>query len=152
MRAIVSRAADDVAEAECAGVAAVGAADFVLERVDAQRVLDRDLQALGADRLDHEIDSAGAHGRDDRLDRAVRGLHDGRNGDVALAHAFEHAHAVEVGHDEVENEQIDRRAVGAPRGAPAPLRRLQGFDLVAEPPRHGFEQAALDRIVVGNRE
>ena len=55
VRAIDLGAGDDVAEAEFAGVAPGGAAQFVFERIDAQRILDRDLQALGADRLDDEI-------------------------------------------------------------------------------------------------
>ena len=100
---------------------------LVLERVDAQRVLDRHLQPLGPDRLDDEIVGAGAHRRDHRLDRAVRGLDDGGNGDAALAHAGEHAHAVEVGHHQIEHDR-DRPAAGRPpRAAPAPLRRFRRF-------------------------
>jgi hypothetical protein len=55
----------DVAKRQFAGVAPRRAAQFVLERIDAQRVLDRDLQTLGADRLDDEIGRAGAHRGDD---------------------------------------------------------------------------------------
>ena len=29
-----------------------------------------------------------------------------------LAHARKHAHAVEIGHDEIEDDQIDRRPLG----------------------------------------
>ena len=35
--------------------------DLALERAELQRVLDRDLEALGRDRLDDEVDRAGAH-------------------------------------------------------------------------------------------
>ena len=96
-------AADNVAEAELAGVAPRRPAQFVLERIDAQRIADRHLKALGADRLDDKIDRACAHGGDDGLDRAVRRLHDRGDRNVALAHAREDPHAVEIGHDEVEN-------------------------------------------------
>ena len=80
---------------------------------------------LGADRLDDEIQRAGAHRRDHRLDRAMRGLHDRGNVDVALAHPVEHAHAVEIGHHEIEDDQIDRRAVASPPAAPGPLRPIR---------------------------
>ena len=103
---------DDVAERQLADAPAGRAPELVLERVDAQRVLDRHLQPFGADRLDDEIIGAGPHRRDHRLDRAVRGLDDGGNGDVVLAHAGEHAHAVEIGHHQIEHDEIDRRPVG----------------------------------------
>ena len=117
VRAIDSGAGDDVAESEFAGVAPRGAPEFVLERIDAQRVLDRHLQPLGADRLDDEVGRAGAHGGDDGLDRAMRRLDDGGDRDVALAHPRQHAHAVEIGHDEIEDQEIDRRPIAAPRAA-----------------------------------
>jgi hypothetical protein len=41
----------------------------------------------------------------------MRGLNDRRNRDVAAAHALEDAHAVEIRHDEIENDEIDRRAI-----------------------------------------
>ena len=44
-----------------------------------ERVAQRHLQPLGADRLDHEIGRAGAHRRDDIVDAAMRGLHDHRD-------------------------------------------------------------------------
>ena len=105
------RAGDNVAKTEFAGVASRRPAQFVLERVDAQRIADRHLKTLGADRLDDKIGRARAHGGDDDLDRAVRGLHDRRNRDIALAHPRQHAHAVEIGHHEVEDDEIDRRSV-----------------------------------------
>ena len=96
---------------EFADASARRSSEFVLERIDPQRILDRDLQPFGADRLDDEIMRPGAHRRDHRFDRAMRGLDDGGDGDAALAHAREHAHAVEIGHHQIENDEIDRRAV-----------------------------------------
>src|SRR6185437_198813 len=58
----VFAAGDDILEAQRARASARDATDFVLERIDAQGILDRDLQPLGADRLHDEIGSAGAHG------------------------------------------------------------------------------------------
>ena len=72
-------AGDDVAEGERAGAAALDQLEFALERARRERVAQRDLQPLGADRLDHEIDGAGAHRGDDIVDAAMGGLHDHRD-------------------------------------------------------------------------
>ena len=48
---------------------------------------------------------------------------------IPFAHASEHAHAVEIGHDEIENEQIDRRPVGASRRSQRRLAALDRFDV-----------------------
>ncbi len=146
------RAAHDVAKAELAGVAACGPAQFVLERVDPEGVLDRHLKPLGPDRLDDEIDRARAHRGDDSLDRAVRGLYDRGNGDVALAHAREHAHAVEIGHHQIEDEEVDRRPVDRLQARQRRLSGVERLDLVAESSRHRLQQAALDGIVVDNED
>ena len=42
----------------------------------------------------------------------MRGLYDHGNADVALTHPREDAHAVEIGHDEIENDQVDASALG----------------------------------------
>ena len=146
------RPAHDVAKAELAGVAARRSAQLVLERVDPEGVLDRHLKTLGSDRLDDEIDCARAHRGDDRLDRTVRGLHDGGNGDVALAHAGEDGHAVEIGHHQIEYEEIDRRPVDRLQARQGRLSGVERLDLVAESPRHRLQQAALDGIVVDNED
>jgi hypothetical protein len=52
---------EQVLQMQRAGGPLVHPPDLVLQRVEAQRVLDRDLQALGADRLDDEVDRPGAH-------------------------------------------------------------------------------------------
>ena len=144
------RAGDDVAEAELAGVAPRRPAQFVLERIDPQRIANRHLKTLGADRLDHEIARARAHGGNDGFDRAVRGLHDRGNRNVALAHAREHAHAVEIGHHQVENEEIDRRLFAGLKTRERRFARLEGFDLIAKSFGHRLEQAALNGIVINN--
>ena len=118
--------------------------DFVFERIDAQGVLDRDLQAFGADRLDDEIDGARPHGRNDRLDRAMRRLDDDRHADLALAQTSQHAHAVEIGHDEVENQQIDGRLVGALEPRQAPPRRHRPFRLIAETARPWLREGGVE--------
>jgi hypothetical protein len=80
----------------------------------------------------------------------VRRLDDCRDRDVALAHAREHAHAVEIGHHEVENEEIDRRPVDRLKTRQRAFARIHGFRIVTKPPRRRFEQSALDGIVIGN--
>ena len=108
----------------------------------------RHLQPLGADRLDHEIGRARAHRRDHVVDAAMRGLHDHRNGDAGLAHAGEHAEAVEIGHHEIEHDAVDRAAVGAGQQLGRGVAAVGDDDLVADARDHVFEQPALHRIVV----
>ena len=144
------RAGDDVAEAEFAGVAPRGAPEFVLERIDPQRVADRHLKPLGADRLDDEIGRARAHGGNDRLDRAMRRLDDRGDRDVALAHPREHPHAVEIGHDEIEDQEIDRRPVGRLEAGERRFARFHALRVVAKSSGHRLEKAALDGIVIDN--
>ena len=114
-----------------------------------QRIAQRYLQALGARGLHDEVDRARAHGRDHGVDRAVRGLHDHRRIDAALLEPAEQSHAVEVGHDEVENDAADSGAVLALEQAPRRLAALGEHRLVAEAADHGVQEPALDRIVVG---
>ncbi len=62
---------------------------------------------------------------------------------------LEHAHAVEVGHHEVEDDAADPGAVLA---LEQPQRRFAAVGehrLVAEAADHGVQEPALDRIVVG---
>ena len=104
---------DDVGKAERAGAAVLDARELAFERAGVERVAQADLQAFGADRLDHEIDRAGAHRRDDIVDAAVRGLHDHRHIDRSLAQSRQDAETVEVRHHQIEDHAIDPRAVGA---------------------------------------
>src|SRR5829696_2970356 len=85
----------EVAEAQGSRGAPAHAPDLALKGIDPERVLDRDLQALGPDRLDHEVDGSGAHGRDDRLNGAVRRLHDDGGLDAGLAQLRQEAKPVE---------------------------------------------------------
>ncbi len=81
----------------------------------------------------------------------MRGLDDHRNRDLEVAHPRQHAHAVEIGHDEIENQQIDMGLVGGLHARQRRLAALDAFRLIAETARHGFEKPALDGIVVGDQ-
>ncbi len=79
------------------------------------------------------------------------GLHDDRQGNVHVAQPAEHAHPVEVGHDEVEDEQVDPglRALDPGDGL------LAAFDrdrVIAGALHHLGEQPTLDRIIVGDED
>ena len=96
-----------------------GAADLLVEAlhffgegIDFQQILDRNSQALGRDRLDHEIVGAGAHRLDDGLDRALRGLHDHRQVAANALHLFEKFEPVHAGHHEIEDDQLDLPPAG----------------------------------------
>ena len=142
--------AAQILEGQRARGPAVEPAHLVFQRFDAQRILDRDLQPLGADRLDDEIAGARAHGRDHRLDRAMRRLHDGRNDALLVAQALQHRHAIDIRHDEVENQKVDvRRARFKPlqRGRAA----VERFALIAKTANKRFQNATLHWIVVDNQ-
>ena len=108
------RAGDHVGDGERAVVPALEPLHFAGQRRGGERVAQRDLQALGAGRLDHEIGGAGAHGRDHIVDAAMGGLHDDRNVAARLAHARQHAEPVEIGHHQIEHHAVDARRPARP--------------------------------------
>ena len=108
------------------------------------------LQALGADRLDHEIVGAGPHRLDDGFDRALRRLDDDRN---MAAHAVEprqQFEAVHARHDEIEHDQIDRP--GARLGEKIERRRgaVGEQRVMAATADHAVQETPLGRIVVND--
>jgi hypothetical protein len=138
----------DVLERQRSGMAALEALDFRFQCADGERVAQRDLQALGADRLHHEIGRARAHGRNHIVDAAVVGLHDDRNGDAGLAHARQHAQAVEIGHDQIEHHAIDAGLAAVAERLDRGLAAIRHDGVMTEAPRHGLEQPTLHRIVI----
>ena len=104
------RGGDEVAEGQGAADLLVEALHLFGERIDLQQVLDRDLEALRADRLHHEIIGAGAHRLDDGFDRALRGLHDDRQVAAHRLQAFEEFEPVHARHVEVEDDEFDGAA------------------------------------------
>ncbi len=68
-----------------------------------------------------------------------------------LAGAVEHGHAVDAGHDEVEEDEGDRAACRGLRGSAGPARRLGGLRLEAEPLDDLFEDATLGGIVIDDQ-
>ncbi len=79
------------------------------------------------------------------------GLHDDGNVEACLAHARQHAQAVEVGHHHVEHHAIDARRRRPGEQLDGRIAALGQHGLVAEALDHGFEQPALDRIVVDDQ-
>ena len=89
-----------------------------------------------------------AHGVDRGIDRAVRGLHDdGRKARLALE-LLEHGHAVDAGHDEIEQHEGDVGALGTFEHLEGLLAGVRGLGFKAEALDGLFENAALGRIVV----
>ena len=80
------------------------------------------------------------------------GLHDGRHRDLGVAHPGQHRHAVETGHDEVEDDEIDGRRVGRTQPRQRGLAAVDRFRVVAEPAHHGFQQTSLNGIVVDDKD
>ena len=143
---------DDVFEAERTRAAVLDAVDLAFERAGVERVAQAHLHALGADRLDHEIDRAGPHRGDDIVDAAMRGLHDHRHVDCRLAHFRQHAHAVEVRHHQIEDHAIEAPAIGPGEHRQRRIAVIARHRFVAEFLQHAFEQPALHRIVVDDED
>jgi hypothetical protein len=80
----------------------------------------------------------------------MRRLHDGRDCDIALAHSRQHPHAVEIGHHQVENNEIDRRTIAGHETRQCGLARIRSFDVIPKSSGHRLEHAALDGIVINN--
>ena len=139
----------EVLEGQNALGPARGATNLAGERIGRKRVLDGELQTFRADGLHDEVGGAGAHRRDDGFDRAMRRLHDDRRLQLLLAHFGEHAHAVEIGHDEIENEQRDRRRIRRLEAGQRELAAFDAFRLITEPTNHRLEEAPLHGIVIG---
>ena len=78
----------------------------------------------------------------------MRGLHDDRNVQARLAHAREHAIAVEIRHHEVEDHAIDARGIWAGEGRDRGVAAVRDHHLVTEAARHVFQETPLYRIVV----
>jgi hypothetical protein len=127
------------------------AGELALQRARHQRVAQRNLQAFGADRLDHEVGCARAHDRDHVVDAAMRGLHDDRQRDPGLAQARQHAQAIEIRHHQVEHHRIDAGTVVAGEVGERRVAAFGGERIVAETADHVLEQPALHRIVVDNQ-
>ena len=124
--------------------------ELAFERAGGERVAQADMQPFGADRLDHEIDRARAHRRDDVVDAAMRGLHDHRHGDRVLSQARQDAETVEVRHHQVEDHAVDRGAARPGEQRRAGVAAFGDHDLIAEFLQHALEEPALHRIVIDN--
>ena len=65
-----------------------------------------------------------------------------------LAHAGEHAEAVEIGHHQIEHHRIDVAGVGAGQQRGGSVAAFGDDHLIAVARDHVFEEAALHRIVI----
>ena len=92
------RTGNDVGHGERAVAAALDALQFAGQRLGGKRVAQRDLEPLGAGRLDDEIGRAGPHGGHGIVDAAMGGLHDDGDVEAGFAHARQHPQSVEIGH------------------------------------------------------
>ena len=141
-------AGHDVLEGERRAAALGGSARRAVDGFHLERVVDRRHQAVRRDRLDDEVEGARPHRPHHRLDAALRGLHDDRGGVVALAELLENGGAVHARHHQVEYDGRDVAAARAVDDLQRGLAAVDGDDLVSGAADSGFEQPALDRIVV----
>ena len=80
----------------------------------------------------------------------MRGLDNNGRGDFEIMHPRQHAHAVKVRHDEIENNQRDGRSACLRQARQGLLTAFYGLNFITEPLGGGLEQTALYRIVIGN--
>ena len=121
-----------------------------LALVDLQRIADRNAQALRRNGLDDEIEGAGTHGRDHRLDAALPRLHDDGNGVLALGERVEEGRAVHLRHHQVEQDHVDQTALAIEQieTGTAVFRHMGDMAGAFD---HVLKKPALDRIVIDDK-
>ena len=144
-------AGDDIGKRQPAFAAVADALQLALQCAGIERVAQRHLQALDADRLHHEILGTGAHRRHHIVDAAMGGLHDHGDAEAGFADFGQHAHAVEAGHHQIEHHGVDRRCVGRGQLGDRIVAELDDQGLIAAFLHHVFHQTARHRIVVGDQ-
>ena len=90
----------------------------------------------------------GAHRVDGGVDRTVRGLYDDRRNAGLLREAVENGHAVDAGHDEIEENERDGAMIRTLEDLDRLFAGIGGFGFEALALDHLFQDAALGRIVI----
>ena len=144
-------AGDDIGEGEPALAAMPDALQFALERGGVESIAQRNLKSLQADRLDHEIGRTCAHRRDHVVDAAVGGLHDDGNAEAGLTDFRQYAHAVEAGHDEIEDDTVNGWRLGGGEGGDRGVAGVHDDRLIAAFLHHVLDQPAGYSVVVGDQ-
>ncbi len=147
----LGRGGDEVFEGEAVLGLLLELLYFAGQRADLELVADRDRDALGRGGLDQEVVGAGAHGFHGGIDAALGGQHDDGKLGVRGTQLGEDVEAAHVGHDEIEQHEVDllalRSADQVERGPAAG----RGDDVHARARDRGFEKPALHGIVVDNK-
>jgi hypothetical protein len=131
--------------------ALLDAGELALQRARHQGVAQRNLQTFRADRLDHEIGCARTHHRDHIVDAAVGGLHDDGQRDAGLAQPRQHAETVEIRHDQIEHDRVDRGPLRSGEQRHRGVAACGHECIIAEATDHILEQPPLHRIVVDDQ-
>ena len=124
---------------------------FAGQGADLELVADRDRDAFGAGGLDQKVVGAGAHGFDGGIDAALGGQHDHRQVGIGGAQLGQHVQAAHVGHHQVEQHQGDLFAARAIDQVQRGLAAGRGDDRHAAARDRGFQQTALHRIVIHDK-
>src|SRR5262249_6737976 len=84
------------------------------------------------------------------IDPTMRGLYDHRDGQPGLAHPRQHVKPIEIGHHQIEHHGVNALCFGARQELDCCNAAFGDHWLIAETLDHCFEQATLNRIVVGD--
>ena len=104
---IFGDAADDVVEAVAVADLAAQRLDLAQQRRACRGALDDDEQLVDVERLGDVVEGAELHGAHRRLHRLGRGQHDHLRHRAGGPHALEHFEAVEAGHQDVEQDDVE---------------------------------------------
>ena len=145
------RVGDQIVEGETVVRLLLQLLHFAGQGADLELVADRDRDAFGAGGLDQKVVGAGAHGFHGGIDAALGGQHDHRQIGIGGAQLGENFQAAHVGHHQVEQHQGDLFAAHAVDEIERGLAAGRGDDRHAAAGDRGFQQTALNRIVIHDK-
>jgi hypothetical protein len=101
---------------------------------------------------DNKIGSASTHRADHRVDRTMRCLNNHRCFNALVAQSRQHTHAITPGHDQIEYDRSDVLPVRTAQDIQGFVASFSRPHLVTEAANHGIEEAALDGIIVHDKD
>ena len=80
----------------------------------------------------------------------MRGLNNSWNRNLAVAQAPKNAHSVKIRHNQVKDQQVNRRFYPILQSRNRCFSAIKALSIIAKASHHCFQQATLHRIVINN--